>query len=224
MRDFVIKHRCRCGIAFDGDADRCLAVDENGDLIDGDQMIAIFASHMKKKGKLANNTAVVTVMSNLGFFHFAKENGIETEATGVGDRYVLEKMREKGHCIGGEQSGHIIFSEYATTGDGQLTAVQLLNILKQEDVPLSTLASCMKKFPQVCKNIEASAETKQAFSNSDYLKEYIENKNQQLGDNGRILVRPSGTEPLIRIMVEGRSIDEISAIAEEIAEEIQKNT
>lgn len=224
LRDFVIKHRCRCGIAFDGDADRCLAVDENGDLIDGDQMIAIFASHMKKKGKLANNTAVVTVMSNLGFFHFAKENGIETEATGVGDRYVLERMREKGHCIGGEQSGHIIFSEYATTGDGQLTAVQLLNILKQEDVPLSTLASCMKKFPQVCKNIEASAETKQAFSDSDYLKEYIENKNQQLGDNGRILVRPSGTEPLIRIMVEGRSMDEISAIAEEIAEEIQKNT
>ena len=224
LRDFVIKHRCRCGIAFDGDADRCLAVDENGDLIDGDQMIAIFASHMKKNGKLANNTAVVTVMSNLGFFHFAKENGIETEATGVGDRYVLERMREKGHCIGGEQSGHIIFSEYATTGDGQLTAVQLLNILKQEDVPLSTLASCMKKFPQVCKNIEANAETKQAFSDSDYLKEYIENKNQQLGDNGRILVRPSGTEPLIRIMVEGRSMDEISAIAEEIAEEIQKNT
>ncbi len=221
LQEFVKQHHCAGGIAFDGDADRCLAVDENGHVIDGDQMIAIFAKDLKKKGKLQNNTAVVTIMTNLGFFHFAKEEGIQTVATKVGDRYVLENMLKNGHVIGGEQSGHIIFKEYATTGDGQLTAVQLLSILKQEDVPLSSLASCMKRFPQICVNITASSEAKQAFLKNIPLQEYIKNKNEALQDQGRILVRPSGTEPLIRIMVEGKDMNEITETANEIAEKIK---
>ncbi len=221
LQEFVKQHHCAGGIAFDGDADRCLAVDENGHVIDGDQMIAIFAKDLKKKGKLQNNTAVVTIMTNLGFFHFAKEEGIQTVATKVGDRYVLENMLKNGHVIGGEQSGHIIFKEYATTGDGQLTAVQLLSILKQEDVPLSSLASCMKRFPQICVNIKASSEAKQAFLKNIPLQEYIKNRNEALQDQGRILVRPSGTEPLIRIMVEGKDMSEITETANEIAEKIK---
>lgn len=221
LQEFVKQHHCAGGIAFDGDADRCLAVDENGHVIDGDQMIAIFAKDLKKKGKLQNNTAVVTIMTNLGFFHFAKEEGIQTVATKVGDRYVLENMLKNGHVIGGEQSGHIIFKEYATTGDGQLTAVQLLSILKQEDVPLSSLASCMKRFPQICVNIKAGSEAKQSFLKNIPLQEYIKNRNEALQDQGRILVRPSGTEPLIRIMVEGKDMNEITEIANEIAEKIK---
>ena len=148
------------GVAFDGDADRCLAVDENGELVDGDKLIAIFSSQMKREGKLANDTAVVTVMSNMGFFKFAEQAGIHVEKTSVGDRYVLQNMLEHGHCIGGEQSGHIIFREFMTTGDGQLTAVQLLRAIKKSGKKLSELAQLMQVYPQVILNVRADKEMK----------------------------------------------------------------
>lgn len=191
------------GVAFDGDADRCLAVDESGELVDGDKLIAIFASQLKQEGKLANNTAVVTVMSNMGFFKFAEQTGIHVEKTSVGDRYVLQNMLEHGHCIGGEQSGHIIFREFMTTGDGQLTAVQLLRAIKKSGKKLSELAQLMQVYPQVILNVRADKEMKRMVK----LDEGVLKRQQQLEEgmngNGRILVRPSGTEPVIRIMVEG---------------------
>lgn len=191
------------GVAFDGDADRCLAVDENGELVDGDKLIAIFSSQMKREGKLANDTAVVTVMSNMGFFKFAEQAGIHVEKTSVGDRYVLQNMLEHGHCIGGEQSGHIIFREFMTTGDGQLTAVQLLRAIKKSGKKLSELAQLMQVYPQVILNVRADKEMKRMVK----LDEGVLKRQQQLEEgmngNGRILVRPSGTEPVIRIMVEG---------------------
>lgn len=191
------------GVAFDGDADRCLAVDESGELVDGDKLIAIFSSQMKREGKLANDTAVVTVMSNMGFFKFAEQAGIHVEKTSVGDRYVLQNMLEHGHCIGGEQSGHIIFREFMTTGDGQLTAVQLLRAIKKSGKKLSELAQLMQVYPQVILNVRADKEMKRMVK----LDEGVLKRQQQLeagmNGNGRILVRPSGTEPVIRIMVEG---------------------
>lgn len=209
------------GIAFDGDADRCLAVDENGELVDGDRLIALFAYHLKEQGKLKNNTLVATIMSNLGLFKFAKAHDINTRATKVGDRYVLECMRQENFCIGGEQSGHIIFRDFMTTGDGQLTGIQLLNLLKIFKKPLSEAAGVMRLFPQTLLNIHATPEMKAALHGDDQVQACIKRFDDQLGDNGRILVRPSGTEPLIRIMVEGQDIAEIQEIAQEIALAIQ---
>ena len=191
------------GVAFDGDADRCLAVDENGELVDGDKLIAIFASQLKQEGKLANNTAVVTVMSNMGFFKFAEQAGIHVEKTSVGDRYVLQNMLEHGHCIGGEQSGHIIFREFMTTGDGQLTAVQLLRAIKKSGKKLSELAQLMQVYPQVILNVRADKEIKRMVKVDEGVLKRQQQLEEGMNGNGRILVRPSGTEPVIRIMVEG---------------------
>lgn len=191
------------GVAFDGDADRCLAVDENGELVDGDKLIAIFASQLKQEGKLANNTAVVTVMSNMGFFKFAEQAGIHVEKTSVGDRYVLQNMLEHGHCIGGEQSGHIIFREFMTTGDGQLTAVQLLRAIKKSGKKLSELAQLMQVYPQVILNVRADKEMKRMVKVDEGVLKRQQQLEEGMNGNGRILVRPSGTEPVIRIMVEG---------------------
>ena len=191
------------GVAFDGDADRCLAVDENGELVDGDKLIAIFSSQMKREGKLANNTAVVTVMSNMGFFKFAEQAGIHVEKTSVGDRYVLQNMLEHGHCIGGEQSGHIIFREFMTTGDGQLTAVQLLRAIKKSGKKLSELAQLMQVYPQVILNVRADKEMKRMVKVDEGVLKRQQQLEEGMNGNGRILVRPSGTEPVIRIMVEG---------------------
>lgn len=191
------------GVAFDGDADRCLAVDENGELVDGDKLIAIFSSQMKREGKLANNTAVVTVMSNMGFFKFAEQTGIHVEKTSVGDRYVLQNMLEHGHCIGGEQSGHIIFREFMTTGDGQLTAVQLLRAIKKSGKKLSELAQLMQVYPQVILNVRADKEMKRMVKVDEGVLKRQQQLEEGMNGNGRILVRPSGTEPVIRIMVEG---------------------
>lgn len=191
------------GVAFDGDADRCLAVDENGELVDGDKLIAIFASQLKQEGKLANNTAVVTVMSNMGFFKFAEQTGIHVEKTSVGDRYVLQNMLEHGHCIGGEQSGHIIFREFMTTGDGQLTAVQLLRAIKKSGKKLSELAQLMQVYPQVILNVRADKEMKRMVKVDEGVLKRQQQLEEGMNGNGRILVRPSGTEPVIRIMVEG---------------------
>ena len=191
------------GVAFDGDADRCLAVDESGELVDGDKLIAIFASQLKQEGKLANNTAVVTVMSNMGFFKFAEQTGIHVEKTSVGDRYVLQNMLEHGHCIGGEQSGHIIFREFMTTGDGQLTAVQLLRAIKKSGKKLSELAQLMQVYPQVILNVRADKEMKRMVKVDEGVHKRQQQLEEGMNGNGRILVRPSGTEPVIRIMVEG---------------------
>ncbi len=208
------------GVAFDGDADRCLAVDENGNLIDGDQLIAIFARCMKDDGHLKNNTVVVTVMSNLGFFHFAKDNGINLEVTQVGDRYVIKNMIEKGYKIGGEQSGHIIFKDYANTGDGQLTAVQLIKYVKNSKTSFANLASLMRKFPQVLVNVKANNEQKQKYFNNREIENYIQNKEKFLGNESRIIVRPSGTEPIIRVMIEGPNKDLIEKTSKEVASRI----
>ena len=191
------------GVAFDGDADRCLAVDESGELVDGDKLIAIFSSQMKREGKLANDTAVVTVMSNMGFFKFAEQAGIHVEKTSVGDRYVLQNMLEHGHCIGGEQSGHIIFREFMTTGDGQLTAVQLLRAIKKSGKKLSELAQLMQVYPQVILNVRADKEMKRMVKVDEGVLKRQQQLEEGMNGNGRILVRPPGTEPVIRIMVEG---------------------
>ncbi len=220
LANYVREGNYDVGVAFDGDADRCLAVDEDGNIIDGDQLIAIFAKHMKNNNCLAGDTVVVTVMSNLGFFHFAKENNINLEVTKVGDRYVLEKMLTNGHKIGGEQSGHIIFKDFANTGDGQLTAVQLLNCIKNSGKSFSELASVMNKFPQVLVNVKANSEQKEIYLNSSEIEEYIQKKKQLLGEDGRILVRCSGTEPIIRVMIEGKNKNLIKEMSNEIAEKI----
>lgn len=222
LQDFVVRNKCDAGLAFDGDADRFLAVDENGEVVDGDKLIAIFAKYLKNKGKLKNNTAVVTVMSNMGFFKFCEENDINCEKTKVGDRYVLETMLEHDYIIGGEQSGHIIFREFATTGDGELSALKLLCIMKESGKKLSELASEMKVFPQVLINVRVSDFGKARFPRDKEIKNAIESAEKELGDTGRVLVRVSGTEPLVRVMLEGKDEEKINVLAQEIAEVIRE--
>ena len=222
LRDYVLKNGLDAGIAFDGDADRCLAVDEQGNLIDGDFVMAIMAADMKSTGRLAKNTVVGTVMSNLGFIRFCEDNGIRFNATKVGDRYVLEKMRLEGYNLGGEQSGHVIFLEYGTTGDGQLTGAQLMSTLCRRQAKLSSIATLMEKFPQVLVNVKVSADGKLKFHTNSTIKKAIKAAEKQLGKDGRILVRPSGTEPLLRVMVEGENLEEITQMANEIADVIRE--
>lgn len=222
--DYVNAYGMDLGLAFDGDSDRCLAVDEKGNLIDGDQLIAVFAKALKEQGKLKGNTAVVTVMTNIGFKQFAKENGINIAETGVGDRYVLEEMLKKDYIIGGEQSGHIIFKDFATTGDGQLTGVQFASIMARTGKTASELASVMQVYPQTMINVSASPELKALLKTDDDIKNSISSVAERLGDEGRILVRASGTEPLIRVMLEGKNIKEIAAMAEEVAAVIKSKS
>ncbi len=214
-----------CGIAFDGDADRCLACDETGAEIDGDKIIALVGKDMKERGRLDGNTAVVTVMSNLGFMKYMQAQGIETARTAVGDRYVLEKMRAGHYAIGGEQSGHVIFLHHSTTGDGELTAGKLLKLLaakKREGFKMSDLNAIYKKFPQVLLNLEMNDAQKRAFREDEYIAGFIESEQQNLMGSGRVLVRASGTEPKMRVMVEGEDMAAITASAERIAEMIRK--
>ena len=222
LQDFVVRNKCDVGLAFDGDADRFLAVDENGVEIDGDKLIAIFAKFMKEKGLLKKNTAVVTVMSNMGFFKFCEDNGIKCEKTKVGDRYVLENMLENGYVIGGEQSGHIIFKEFATTGDGQLSALKLLCIMKATGKKLSELASVMQVFPQTLINVRVSDFGKARFPNDEEIKNAVTEAEKELGNDGRILVRVSGTEPLVRVMIEGKDEEKINYLAQEIAQVVKE--
>ena len=211
-----------CGIAFDGDADRCLACDEKGQEIDGDKIIALLAMMMKAKGALDADTAVVTVMSNLGFIKFMERQGIRTEKTAVGDRYVLENMRENGYAIGGEQSGHVILLHHATTGDGELTAGKLLKLLAASGKKMSELNGIYAQFPQVLINVEANAAQKAAYKEDEVLAGFIENEQQKLMGMGRVLVRVSGTEPKIRVMVEGEDLDAIQACADRIVKQINQ--
>ncbi len=220
--DYVNAHDVDLGLAFDGDSDRCLAVDEKGKLIDGDKLIAIFAKELKRLGQLNGNTAVVTVMTNIGFKKFARENDIDIAETGVGDRYVLENMLKNDYSIGGEQSGHIIFKKYATTGDGQLSGLQFAAAMARTGKKASTLASVMTSYPQVLVNVTVTNDKKELIKTDDDIKNAIKAAENQLGDNGRILVRASGTEPLIRVMIEGENIVEIDKIANRVADIIKE--
>ena len=220
--DYVNAHDVDLGLAFDGDSDRCLAVDEKGKLIDGDKLIAIFAKELKRLGQLNGNTAVVTVMTNIGFKKFARENDIDIAETGVGDRYVLENMLKNDYSIGGEQSGHIIFKKYATTGDGQLSGLQFAAAMARTGKKASTLASVMTSYPQVLVNVTVTNDKKKLIKTDDDIKNAIKAAENQLGDNGRILVRASGTEPLIRVMIEGENIVEIDKIANRVADIIKE--
>ena len=217
----VVEGGFDCGIAFDGDADRCLACDELGHEIDGDKVIALLAVSMKEKGRLDGDTAVVTVMSNLGFIKYMESQGIHTEKTAVGDRYVLENMRENGYAIGGEQSGHVILLHHATTGDGELTAGKLLKLLAESGKKMSELAGLMECFPQVLYNVTIQPQKKGLWQDDADIAAVIEKHTAILGDNGRILVRESGTEPLIRVMVEGKNAGQIEAAAQEITEQVK---
>lgn len=222
LQKFVLDNHLDCGIAFDGDADRCLFVDDEGNIIDGDYIMAIYGLYLKEKGMLKNNTLVGTVMSNLGFVKFCEKNDIDFVATKVGDRYVLESMLENDYIIGGEQSGHIIFKEYANTGDGELTAIQILKVMVESKKKLSELSKVMEKYPQVLKNVRVSKEGKDTYKKNSVINDFIKNIEEELNGEGRVLVRASGTENLIRVMLEGKNISEITEMCDKIVEVIQK--
>lgn len=222
LQKFVVENKCDIGFAFDGDADRLLVVDENGEVVDGDKIIAVCSKFMKENNKLKNNTAVVTVMSNMGFFKFCEKNGINCVKTKVGDRYVLEEMVKNGFVIGGEQSGHIIFLDYATTGDGQMSAIQVLNVLKHTGKKISELASEMQVYPQVLINVRVSNFGKTRLDKDKEVQLAIREASEELGDTGRVLVRVSGTEPLVRVMLEGEDYNQIKSLAESIAKVIEE--
>lgn len=218
---FVRTHGCLAGLAFDGDADRMLAVDENGALVDGDKLMAIIALSLKNQGKLPGNTIVATVMSNLGLDVMAREHGLHIEKTKVGDRYVLEKMLADDHVIGGEQSGHIILRMFNTTGDGLVTGLQLLKAMKDAGRPLSELASVMQVFPQVLRNARVSNQKKHHYLDDKVIAAKCHELEKTFHGEGRVLIRPSGTEPLVRVMIEGRDQVFITEKAVELAKLIE---
>lgn len=220
LADFVVKNGYDCGVAFDGDADRCLCVDEKGNVVDGDMIMAICALDMKKRGTLNHNTVVGTIMTNLGFKKFCEANDIGFIATKVGDRYVLEEMLLEGYSLGGEQSGHVIFREFATTGDGQLTAAQLLSLLARSGKKLSELAGVMTRYPQTIINLKVTNEGKLLFYSDTDIKAAMDEATATLGDKGRLVVRPSGTEPLIRVMVEALDDNLANSVAQSVADVI----
>ena len=220
LRDEVKKNSADIGIAHDGDADRCLCVDERGEIIDGDHIMIICAKLMQKVGALPDKTVVTTVMSNIGFRQALDELGLTCNVTAVGDRYVLENMRANGHKLGGEQSGHIIFSDYSTTGDGLITALQVLTAMKKFSASASELNALMTTYPQVLLNVRV--QNKIAYQNSEAVKRVIAEGELELGNTGRILVRASGTEPLIRVMAEGPDKNQLNRICNKIAAEVEK--
>ncbi|MDB4895165.1 MAG: phosphoglucomutase [Firmicutes bacterium] len=218
LQKMVVVHQAHAGIAHDGDADRCIAVDERGGLVDGDQIMAICALDAHARGELAHDTLVATVMSNMGLDILLRKRGVQLVKAKVGDRYVLEEMQKGQYLLGGEQSGHVIFGEYSTTGDGILTAVQLLSILARDARQLSELAGQMQHLPQWLENVKVTS--KEGWDSKPAIAAAIRQAEETLGDQGRILVRPSGTEPLIRVMLEGPGLDEIRAMAKQIKEVI----
>ena len=218
----VVKEKAQIGIAFDGDADRMLAVDENGNMVDGDQIMLICAKHMLDSKKLKQDTLVVTVMTNLGLVLAAKELGIKLETTKVGDRYVLENMRENGYNIGGEQSGHVIFLDDNTTGDGLLSALHLLQVMVETKKPLSELASIMEVLPQALINAKVPNHKKESYMEYPRIAKAIEELEAKFDGEGRVLIRPSGTEPLVRVMIEGKDQKIIEKEAKKLADLIMK--
>lgn len=220
LQKTVKMHKADIGIAHDGDADRAILCDEKGQFIDGDRIMAMWAVEMKDCGKLKKNTVVATVMSNFGLEKFLKQQGIRLERTKVGDRYVVEKMIEGGYNLGGEQSGHIIFRDHNTTGDGPITALQVLYLMKKHGVPLSKLATRIKLYPQVLMNVEVSR--KKEITTNPAILETVLAAEKKLEGKGRILVRPSGTEPKIRVMIEGQDKRLITKLGREITKVIQE--
>lgn len=217
----VVFEKADIGLAFDGDADRLLAVDERGNVVDGDQIMAIVGNHMKQKGQLKKDMIVVTVMSNLGFSIMARENGIHTLQTKVGDRYVLETMKEEGANLGGEQSGHIIFLDENTTGDGLLSALHLLQVMVETGESLSDLAAVMNVLPQALVNAKVPNHKKNDYMDYPEIATAIAELEDRFAGEGRVLIRPSGTEPLVRVMIEGKDKQEIQQEAEKLAKLIQ---
>lgn len=221
LKKLVVEKHLSLGIAYDGDGDRCLAVDENGNEIDGDMILAIFASYLKEKGKLKKDTVVATVMSNLGLKKFAKNNDVNFEETKVGDRYVLEKMLKEDYNLGGEQSGHIILLDYNPTGDGILTSLMLIQIMLEKQAKLSELCKVIKKYPQVLINVKVNNDKKKNCETDKEIKEAIKTLQEEFKDNGRVLVRASGTEPIIRVMLEGEDQTVIEEKAQKLADLIK---
>lgn len=218
----VVAEKAALGLAFDGDADRMLAVDENGKLVDGDEIMAICANFMKSQGTLKKDTVVVTVMTNLGFTLMGREQGLHIEKTKVGDRYVLENMLENGYNIGGEQSGHVIFLDDNTTGDGLLSALHLLEVMVSTGKPLSELAQVMEVLPQALVNAKVPNHKKESFMEYPEIASAVKELEEKFAGEGRVLIRPSGTEPLVRVMIEGKDQQQIEAEAKKLAEFITR--
>jgi phosphoglucosamine mutase len=222
LMKFVVENNCDLGLAFDGDADRCLAVDEKGTLINGDFMMCISAKHLKEIGKLNKDTVVVTVMSNLGLDIALKEENIKTVKTKVGDRYVLEEMQKGSYSIGGEQSGHVIFLDFNTTGDGLVSGLQLAAVVKKSGKTLSELAAMMTELPQVLVNAKVPNDKKDIHIKDAEIAQEIKNMEEKLAGSGRVLIRPSGTEPLVRVMLEGKVQSELDEMAISLAKMIEE--
>ncbi|WP_112179350.1 MULTISPECIES: phosphoglucosamine mutase [Paraliobacillus] len=220
LQAFVLDKKADIGLAFDGDGDRLIAVDENGDIVDGDQIMYICAKYLNEKGLLRHSTVVSTIMSNIGFYKAIEAQGMKSDKTSVGDRYVMEEMRRGGFNLGGEQSGHIIFLDYITTGDGMLAALQLVNVMKETGKKLSELAGEMVKFPQVLKNVKV-IDKHQALVHPR-IQEVIAKVDGEMGDNGRVLVRPSGTESLVRVMVEAPTLERCNEAVEKVVTVIEQ--
>lgn len=218
----VVELGADIGMAYDGDADRLIAVDENGNIVDGDKIMVLSALNMKKKGLLKKDTLVVTVMSNLGLIIAAKENGINLSTTKVGDRYVLEEMLKEGYCLGGEQSGHLVFLDYNTTGDGTMSSLVLASILKEENKKLSQAASVMEQYPQVLVNVKVKNEMKNSYMDVEEIAKEIARIEAEMDGLGRVLIRPSGTEPLVRVMLEGKDQNQINSLANGLADLIKE--
>ena len=222
LKKFVLENNLSLGIAYDGDGDRCLAVDEKGNELDGDVIMAIVSNYLRKKGKLSKNTFVATVMSNLGLHKYARDNGLELVQTKVGDRYVLEEMLKDGYNLGGEQSGHMILLDYNPTGDGILTSLMLIQAILEDNEKTSKMAEIIKLYPQVLINAKVNSEKKYDYDKDKEIKDAIEKLEKEFAGNGRVLIRPSGTEPLIRVMIEGENQEYITKKAREIADLIEK--
>ena len=222
IQEEVVKGKFNLGIAYDGDGDRCLAVDEKGNIIDGDKILAVISNYMKKKGTLNKNAFVATVMSNLGLNKYAEKNNIKFIQTNVGDRYVLEQMIKDGYNIGGEQSGHVILLDYNPTGDGILTSLMLIKIILEENKTASEVCNIVKIFPQVLVNAKVDSNKKDMYKKDNEIIQKIESIEKEFSGNGRTLIRPSGTEPLIRVMIEGEDINEITKRANELAKLIEE--
>ncbi|MDY4929585.1 phosphoglucosamine mutase [Clostridium fessum] len=220
LQKYVVENHLDVGFAYDGDADRCLAVDSEGKLVDGDKILYVCGKYMKEQGTLVNNTVVTTVMSNFGLYKAFERDGISYEKTAVGDKYVYENMSQNGHCLGGEQSGHIIFSKHATTGDGILTSLKLMEVILEKKETLAKLADEVQIYPQVLKNVRVK--DKEAAQADRDVQAEVQKVSDALGDTGRILVRPSGTEPLIRVMVEAPTDEICGKYVAQVVEMIEK--
>ena len=220
LQKYVVENHLDVGFAYDGDADRCLAVDSEGKLVDGDKILYVCGKYMKEQGTLVNNTVVTTVMSNFGLYKAFEREGISYEKTAVGDKYVYENMSQNGHCLGGEQSGHIIFSKHATTGDGILTSLKLMEVILEKKETLAKLADEVQIYPQVLKNVRVK--DKEAAQADRDVQSEVQKVSDALGDTGRILVRPSGTEPLIRVMVEAPTDEICGKYVAQVVEMIEK--